>query len=441
MTNFLIELHYLFSVSLQYASVWHFYFLFFPFVLVIELPLTMMIITGYLYVFFKETFLIIQQAPFYPNVTCIVACYSEGKDILITLNSLLEQLYRGNIEILIIVDGVGVNKETYDTALSFAEKHQKISNRYIRVIPKQIRGGRASSNNLGLKLANSDILLLFDGDCSFDNDLVASAVSNFKNKNVVAVSGNVRVRNAKKNLLTKLQTLEYMFGIQVARTGLGAMGTLNMVSGASGFFRKNFLNQIGGWKSGSGEDMDILIRIKAYFKRDPNLKIIHDHHAVAHTDVPENWKRLLKQRLRWDGDIAYMYFKRYWKLIRPAFLGWKNFLAIVWYDIFFCVMVPAFILINIIYLFYHYNLAFVFVILFIVYLYYLLVSSMLFLFYILFASERKLYDFSFFYILPIMPFYQFIMRTWTLFAIIFELVLSSHKDSSMAPWWVIRKTH
>jgi len=30
---------------------------------------------------------------------------------------------------------------------------------------------------------------------------------------------------------------------------------------------------------------------------------------------------------------------------------------------------------------------------------------------------------------------------WTAVAIIFEIVLHTHKDSSMAPWWVIRKTH
>jgi hypothetical protein len=58
-----------------------------------------------------------------------------------------------------------------------------------------------------------------------------------------------------------------------------------------------------------------------------------------------------------------------------------------------------------------------------------------------FVSERKKYDLKFMLYIPLMPIYQYIMRINTAYATVMELVFSTHKDTSMAPWWVIRKTH
>ncbi|MCP4179224.1 MAG: glycosyltransferase family 2 protein [bacterium] len=417
----------------------------FPVVFLIEIPLYLLIIFSYLKLFCNEVFFSHEKVSFFhPTVTCILTCYSEGKDVVSTIKSIVEQLYSGNIEILVMVDGSDRNKETYYSALNYAKEyhqHNKGTSRYIKVVPKKQRGGRVSSNNLGLHLAKGEIIIVMDGDCSADNDLVVSAVSGFADPNIIGSSGNIKIRNSKKTLVTRLQAMEYMIGLQFSKTGLAGMGMLNNISGALGIFRKDFLKKIGGWKNGTAEDLDLTTRIKAYLKQYPKLKIIHSYQATIHTDGPESWKELFKQRLRWDGDISYLYFKRYSKLLTPKNIQWKNIFAIFWYDFFFCLCVPFLTIIYTVYLFFAFSLSFALTMFIVTYIYYFITTTVLFTIYILFVSDRRGKDFKFIMIIPLMPIYQYIMRIWTAVATILEFALSTHKDSSMAPWWVIKKTH
>lgn len=343
MSHFFNEIQYFLLIYWDYEEYWRLYVLVFPFIIFLEIPLYLLIISAYIKKFWNEVFLDKLPPHYFPTVSCIITCYNEGTAIIATIHSLVEQLYRGNIEILVMVDGSDINKSTYDAAHAFATKYHsehKNTSRYIQVIPKKIRGGRVSSNNLGLSLAKGEIIIIIDGDCSLDNDLIASAVRGFADKNVVASSGNIRVRNTKASLVAKFQAIEYMIGLQLSKTGLAELGMLNNISGAHGIFRKSFMKAIGGWKNGTAEDSDMTLRIKPYLKQYPNLKIIHSYDANMHTDVPSTWKALFKQRLRWDGDLWYLYFRRYSKLLRPRNIGWKNMFAIIWYDFFFCLCIP-----------------------------------------------------------------------------------------------------
>ena len=62
-------------------------------------------------------------------MTCITTCYNEGEVIINIIRSPVEQIYKVNIEILVIIDGADVNKAIYDAALSYLEKyHSKFKN-------------------------------------------------------------------------------------------------------------------------------------------------------------------------------------------------------------------------------------------------------------------------------------------------------------------------
>ncbi len=444
MSNFFNEIYYFLNSFLNYEEPWKICLILFPYVLIMEIPLYSLIVIAYLKKFWKDVFLEKISQNYFPNVTCIVPCYNEGNAVVLTTRSLVEQLYRGNIEIILVVDGSDVNKSTYEGVLEYAIKYNsefKNSSRHIKVIPKRQRSGKVSSINIGASLAKGELLIIIDGDCSLDNDLVAAGVRSFADKNVIASSGNIRVRNTKDSLLAKFQAIEYMIGLQLSKTGLAELGILNSISGAHGIFRKSFVRAIGGWRNGSAEDLDITIRIRAYIKQYPQLKIIHTYDSTMHTDVPTTWNKLFKQRLRWDGDISYLYFKRYRKLLRPKNIGWKNLFAIIWYDFIFCLCVPFLTTVYTAWLFFKFSPSFAATLLIVVYLYYFLSGNLFFLLYIIFVSERKGKDFKFIIYLPLMPFYQYTMRIWTALATIFELTLSTHKDTTMAPWWVIKKTH
>ena len=54
---------------------------FFPFVLLFELPLYILIFLGVFRYFLRKDDTIPENRLYYPSVSCIVLCYSEGNDI------------------------------------------------------------------------------------------------------------------------------------------------------------------------------------------------------------------------------------------------------------------------------------------------------------------------------------------------------------------------
>lgn len=419
---------------------WSLVLQFMPFVLFFELPLALMIVVGVL----KYTILRKfegERRPFFPSVSCIITCYSEGRDIQQTIKSLTEQIYPGKIEILAMIDGAAKNTLTYDAALEMSEYVSRFENRKLIIVPKWQRGGRVSSLNTGLNFASGEILMALDGDTSFDNNMVERVTRHFEDPAVSAVSGCLRVRNADESLTASLQAIEYFVSIQASRTGLSSFNLVNNISGAFGVFRKNILELVGGWDAGTAEDLDLTLRIKNYFGRyKEKFRIVFDPEAMGHTDVPATFKGFLKQRKRWDGDLSYLYFRKHSSSIKPKMLGWPNFLMVISTGIFSQIVMPVLIFVYMMWLFIHYPIGYATAVLLLVYLFYFLLLSAMYLFFVACLSERPKEDLSRLCFLPVMPLFAFAARMNSLVATIWEITASGHKDTAMAPWWVTKKS-
>jgi poly-beta-1,6-N-acetyl-D-glucosamine synthase len=414
---------------------------FFPFVVLLELPVQAVVMIGALRYYFAHRAAADDPPPaYYPRVSCLITCYSEGEDVRKTIESLTEQLYPGQIEMLALVDGAHQNRVTADALLKLVARVNARPNRRLEVVLKTQRGGRVSSLNQGLALAKGTIVCALDGDTSFDNDMVANVVRHFVDPNVVAVSGNLRVRNARKTLVTRLQALEYMLSIHLSRTGLDQFSAVNNISGAFGVFRARFLRHIGGWDSGTAEDLDLTLRIKKYFSRYPKLRIRFEPRAIGHTDAPETLGQFLNQRLRWDGDLSYLYLRKYRASLQPGLLGWTNFIALVWTGLFFQLVLPFVVVAYMSWVFFVYPAGYVLGVLAFVYLFYVLLTVSMYVEYLWLLSERKRADLAFAWVVLLFPGFAFITRVWNAFTTLAELTMKSHLDSSMAPYWVLRRT-
>ena len=408
-----------------------------PFVLFLEIPWILFILIGiikYKLARMKEGI----RRPHFPTVSCIVTCYNEGRDIEKTVFSILEQIYPGMIQILLVVDGASINIDTMKAAKAMESMVNGHSNRSLLVLPKWQRGGVVSSSNLGLHFATGEIIIKMDGDSSFDNNMVERATRHFEDDTVVAVSGCLRVRNADKTLCAAFQAIEYFISIQASKTALSEFNMVNNISGAFGIFRRDFLNLLEGWDAGTAEDLDITIRIKNYFANSrKKFRIVFDPEAICLTDVPESFAKFLKQRIRWEGDYPFILFKHRYS-ISPGFLGWANFIGMLM-SIFTNMVIPGLVFIYTIWLLFQNRIEFVIALLLVVYLFYAL---MLFVFYgisVLLLSERKDSDLSRLHLLPLMPLFLFIAKVNSFVAILWELFGKGHRDSSMAPWWVLKK--
>tara|TARA_Y100000588_G_C14229462_1_gene914612 strand:- start:439 stop:1767 length:1329 start_codon:yes stop_codon:yes gene_type:complete len=411
---------------------------FIPLYLIYELPLFLIITFGIIK-WTKEKTRINNTKLFYlPKVSCVITCYAEGDAVKETIQSLVEQTYPGKIEIIAVIDGAVQNNHTYHVAKECKQLFKR-KNREIVLLPKWQRGGRVSTLNAGLSYAKGEIIVNVDADTSFDNDMMANLVRLFEDPNVPAVGGALRVRNVNKTLWTRMQAIEYLISMQGGKTGLAQCNLINNISGAFGAFRRDFLKQIGGWDTHTAEDLDLTVRIKQYFKRYPNLKIPYATASIAHTDAPQSFKELVLQRLRWDGDLLFLYLRKHWPAFSPKLLGWKNFLFTLFYGYLQNVMLPFVIFVYFVGVAIIYPWQFSLALIFVIYALYLLTIGYFYLLVLVSVSERPKQDFTLFLWLPLYPIYAFIMRLICCFALVNEVFRRSHEESSMAPWWVLKR--
>ena len=411
----------------------------FPLFLVVELPLTLMVILGVLRWWIREQTLPPRRSLYRPRVSCVITCYSEGADVRRTLETLCEQTYPGEIELIPVVDGAAANRPTLEAVRGFELREEWRRTRRVRPIAKWQRGGRVSSLNAGLSMSTGSIVMALDGDTSFDNTMVSAIVRHFEDPDVPAVAGSLRVRNTWTSLATALQAIEYLISIQMAKTGLSEWNLVNNISGAFGAFRREIIEQLGGWDTHSAEDLDITLRIKSYFGRHRRLHIPFEPRAIGHTDVPTSMVALLKQRLRWDGDLLFLYARKHSGSITPRLMGWPNFLMTVISGLFIQVVLPFLIvgytIVTVITLPWSTVLALALL----VDLVYTVVLSLQFLLMLLLVSERPQQDLRLLPLLPLFPLAMLLIRCWSAVAILNELWRRSHEESSMAPWWVLRR--
>ncbi len=227
----------------------------------------------------------------YPPVSLIVPAYNEGKVIESALQSLIRLDYP-DYEIIVVDDG-----STDDTLANASHMAGAYGHCRVRVTTKK-NGGKASALNAGLAMAEHPIVLCMDADSRLEPQTIKAAVAHFHDASVGAVAGNVKVVN-RRNLWTRLQALEYIEGLNMARRAQGFLNAVNIVPGPIGLFRRDVLAAVGGYDRDTfAEDADITVKILT-----AGWKIRYEPRAVAWTEAPERLVDLIQQRYRWTRGI------------------------------------------------------------------------------------------------------------------------------------------
>ncbi|AXQ27358.1 glycosyltransferase family 2 protein [Solimonas sp. K1W22B-7] len=409
-----------------------------PFALLLEMPLYLLTWLGVMHYLWRRHTHPPAEIPYYPRVTCICNAYAEGRDVQYSIRSLLEQIYPGHIELLLVLDGAVANRATYDAIKELMPQFGGGANRSVRFIPKPQRGGRVSATNTGLLYATGEIVMALDADTSFDNEMVAQAIKPFADPHVVAATGPLRARNGQKSMITRFQAVEYMLAIYLGKVGLAEWNLINNLPGAFMIYRKSILDHVGGWNTGTGEDLDLTLRVKQYLKRHPELKLVFAPGAVAHTEVPDTFAAFYKQRLRWDGDLSYIYFRKHWQAFSPM-IGWRNFIGSTWYGLLFQIFLPILQVGFLAWMLLFQPAPFFIGTMLLIYVFYLTITVLQFLLFLALLSERPAQDARYFWVLPLMPLFMVSARVWSVIATFHEWFNRAHQDSPMGPWWVIRQ--
>ncbi len=121
-------------------------------------------------------------------------------------------------------------------------------------------------------------------------------------------------------------------------------------------------------------------------------------------------------------------------------MGWGNFVMQLWTGIFFQLVMPFLIVAYSTVVFFLFSPGFLLGVWILVYLVYLAITAVFFLLHLALLSERAAEDLRLAWLIPLVPFYTFGLRVGNALATLKEMVMRAHLDSSMAPWWVLRRT-
>ena len=260
-----------------------------------------------------------------PLISIIVPGKNEGKHLYKLVKSLEEQTYQ-NFELIVVDDGSDDQTELIGRTL---EKNGLI--KYF--FRNDVRGGKASAANFGLRYCKGEIVVHLDADCSYDRDAIENIILPFYwDEKIGAVGGNVQVRNFRDSLCATLQAVEYTDTISIGRIATSELGIYRVISGAFGAFRKTALERVGGWDIGPGLDGDITVKVRKL-----NYKIYFEPSAVCQTSVPVNFRTLIKQRLRWDKSLIRFRLRKHNDVFFPTqsfkFSNFFSFLENVTYNL------------------------------------------------------------------------------------------------------------
>lgn len=240
----------------------------------------------------------------WPLVSIFVPAYNESENIEAALDSLLLLDYPC-FEVIVVDDGS--TDDTYDRAFRFAGQHDRCTIH----VHRKANGGKWSAHNYAFRRSVGELVLCLDADSRVDRGSLRRLVVHLADPQIVAVAGQIRVRN-RHNLLTRLQAIEYLMGNGCARMAMSLTGTVLIVAGPLGLFRRCVLEdvflqygqvshalsegQIAGPFEGDtfAEDFDLSMAVLSLGGR-----IRYEPLAVSHTRAPDTMLALLSQRYRW----------------------------------------------------------------------------------------------------------------------------------------------
>jgi cellulose synthase/poly-beta-1,6-N-acetylglucosamine synthase-like glycosyltransferase len=297
-----------------------------------------------------EDLLRLQEVGAPPPISILVPAYNESATIEASVTAILTLDYR-HYEVIVVNDGskddtMGRMEEAFDLYEVPRTYPEVLPSKPIRalyrsrtrprlmVIDKE-NGGKADSLNAAINASRWPLVIAVDADTLIEPDAMLRLTRPFSlGMRVAAVGGTVRVANGSvikdgrvleprvaPRFIPGVQVVEYLRSFLYGRLGWNRLGGNLIISGAFGLFRKDYLLEIGGYRTDSiVEDFDVVVRLHRYLldRRAPYL-ITFVPDPVAWTEVPESMAVLSRQRERWHRGLIFTMWKYRHMLFRPRY--------------------------------------------------------------------------------------------------------------------------
>ncbi|WP_197082850.1 glycosyltransferase [Pseudorhodobacter ferrugineus] len=230
-----------------------------------------------------------------PSVTVVIPAYNES---LVIENCVQKALAANYPDLRVIVVDDGSTDDTLGVLQAAYQGHPQVT------ILTQANQGKWQALNTAYERIDTEIAVCIDADTQICADAIRHLVAPFANPRIGAVAGTILVGN-KRNLLTKLQALEYFTMQNIGRRAQEYINGIVVVPGALGAWRVEAVRDLGLLSNETlTEDTDLTMWMLR-----GGYQVAYADEATAYTEAPSDVRSLLKQRLRWNVGILQSLWK------------------------------------------------------------------------------------------------------------------------------------
>lgn len=245
-----------------------------------------------------------------PFVTIQLPIFNEG----FIVERLLHNAFKINypkelLEIQILDDSTD---ETSEIITAYINKYSPKGLSILHIKRKDRKGYKAGNLKNGLQTAKGEFIAFFDSDFIIPSDFLLETIKLFEQKNIAAVQTRWGHTNEYHSVLTRIQSFLINNHFLVEQFGRNKSDYMVQFSGTAGIWRKEAINDAGGWLSDTLiEDVDLSIRAQLN-----GWKILIRPDIVCLAELPNNIASLKLQQFRWmqgGAEVTRKHLKALWK--------------------------------------------------------------------------------------------------------------------------------
>jgi len=156
-------------------------------------------------------------------------------------------------------------------------------------------GYKAGALDFGLKVAQGELVAIFDADFIPQPDFLRSVVGHFEDPRVGMVQTRWGHVNRDVGVLTRVQALMLDGHHLVENQARFGSGCFFNFSGTAGLWRRQAIDEAGGWQHDTlTEDLDLSYRAQL-----KGWKFVYRPDVVTPSELPEDMSALRAQQFRW----------------------------------------------------------------------------------------------------------------------------------------------
>jgi cellulose synthase/poly-beta-1,6-N-acetylglucosamine synthase-like glycosyltransferase len=140
------------------------------------------------------------------------------------------------------------------------------------------------------------------------------------------------------DLLGRVQVVEYLRAFLLGRTGWSKLGSLLIIAGAFGLFRKDAVVAVGGMDPDCiGEDAELVVRLHRHLREQGrghgDYRIVFVTEPISWSEAPSRLRVLARQRRRWHRGLTEILLKHRRMIGNPRY-GRVGLVALPFYVLF-----------------------------------------------------------------------------------------------------------